>query len=136
MRARTNDEFLKISCFYFWQNRLLKIFSDITRNIFPRIYFQNFNFSNDLILNLRIINSSSSKTSWLIEFPRLRILKNFLIFGEYNWPLNFAPNPQSCMSSSTIRHEWYHSDVMSDVIRVTSWFANFPVKFREFVREN
>ena len=121
----------------FDQNRLLKIFLGhypfFRESIFRISIFQ---FSNDLILNLRIINFRSSKSFWLIEFPRFRILKNFLIFGEYNWPLNFAQNPKSCMTSSTFRHECYHSDVMSDVIRVTSWFAIFPVKFSEFVREN
>ena len=129
--------FLEDFWILFWPKPSLKIFLGhypfFRESIFRISIFQ---FSNDLILNLRIINFRSSKSFWLIEFPRFRILKNFLIFGEYNWPLNFAQNPKSCMTSSTFRHECYHSDVMSDVIRVTSWFAIFPVKFCEFVREN
>ena len=134
---RISVDFLKIFGFYFWPipsfENFLGYYPFFRESIFRISIFQ---FSNDLILNLRIINFRSSKTFWLIEFPRFRILKIFLIFGEYNWPLNFAQNPKSCMTSSTFRHECYHSDVMSDVIRVTSWFAIFPVKFSEFVREN
>ena len=134
---RISVDFLKIFGFYFrpipsFEN-FLGHYPFFRESIFRISIFQ---FSNDLILNLRIINFRFSKTFWLIEFPRFRILKIFLIFGEYNWPLNFAQNPKSCMTSSTFRHECYHSDVMSDVIRVTSWFAIFPVKFSEFVREN
>ena len=121
----------------FGQNYLLKIFSEIVRfseNLFSEFLF--FNFQTILFWIYESLILDLPKLSWSIEFPRFRILKNFLIFGEYNWPLNFAQNPKPCMTSSTFRHECYHSDVMSDVIRVTSWFAIFPVKFNEFVREN
>ena len=104
---RISVDFLKIFGFYFWPRpsfeNFLGHYPFFRESIFRISIFQ---FSNDLILNLRIINFRSSKTFWLIEFPRFRILKIFfLIFGEYNWPLNFAQNPYSCVTSSTFRHE-------------------------------